>query len=204
MKFKCYGVLLFFGQVLCLGKSIQVDTFAPIAQQSVADKKVIYGLAKGYVDHGVVATPQDALYKAYLGQPEIALRAAQRMAVAFFAHRGFDKHVDAILDDIIAHLSDAERCVVQKIMHGDVTGLQDKDDKIVERAAYMKAYPLCELKKLFNAVPVDQWADWTQTYRYLDHAQQKYCFEKYLTKVMHFMLDYPLFAAHEYQRMQKR
>jgi hypothetical protein len=195
-------MLLWGVYVTCGDQSIQVDKFAHVAQRSVADKQVIHVLAKGYVDQGLVKTPQDALYKAYLEQPEIAQRAAERMAVAYFTHQGIDKHVDGILDDILAHVTDAERALVQKIVRGDIKDLRDKDDKILERAAYMKAYPTCEFKKLFHTVSVDQWADWTQTYTYLDHAQQKYCFEKYLTKVVRFMIDYPLFAATAYQKMQ--
>ena len=198
-------ILFFILNILCVdlkSNLIKLTKYNNIAAQSIEDKKVIYNLAKLYLNKKNSVLPQEALYQTYLANPEISLRAAQRLAIAIFNHRGKDDLIDNILDNIIQQLNNNETEILNKIINGQLDKLVDKPN-INERIAYLKSKVLCEFKKSYHIADTNEWADWTNTYKGLDIAKQKYCFEKYLTKALHFMLDYPIFAAKELIKYKK-
>lgn len=198
-------ILFFILNILCVdlrSNLIELTKYNNIAAQSIEDKKVIYNLAKLYLNKKNSVLPQEALYQTYLANPEISLRAAQRVAIAIFNHRGKDNLIDNILDNIIQQLNNNETEILNKIINGQLDKLVDKPN-INERIAHLKSKGLCEFKKSYHVEDTNEWADWTNTYKGLDIAKQKYCFEKYLTKALHFMLDYPSFAAKELIKYKK-
>ncbi len=186
----------------CSKSLIKFERFNNISKQSVKDREFVYDLAKLILNQESSISSKEALYQAYLLNPEISLRAAERLALAIFTHVGKDNIVDNIIDSIINQLDCNSLEILNRIVKNEINGLKDKND-IYERIAYLKSKVLCEFKKSYHEVDTKQSANWTNTYKGLNIDQQKYCVEKYLTKAVNFMIDYPNFTVRALENYKK-